>query len=144
MPHSNANGDKGKGRGKPGNLSDAERAAFERRVAELDRKLDKVVSPRERAERSDRGRSRSRGMAYGLRMGSELVAAVLVGGLMGYGLDYLLGTGPWLFMIFFMLGFAAGIMNLLRAYKNMQSDIDAETGGDLGQDMPDDSDDDER
>ena len=81
-------------------------------------------------------------MAYGLRMATELVAAVLVGGLIGYGLDYLLGTSPWLFLLFFMLGFAAGIMNLLRAYRRLQAEIDAETGGYLGEDMPKNDDDD--
>ena len=81
-------------------------------------------------------------MAYGMRMATELVASVLVGGLIGYGLDYFLGTKPWLFLVFFILGFAAGIVNLMRAYKRMQSEIEAETGGYLGEDLPDDAEDD--
>jgi ATP synthase protein I len=80
-------------------------------------------------------------MAYGLRMASELVAAVLVGGIIGYFLDYLLGTAPWLFLVMFLLGFVAGILNVLRAYRRLQSEIDAETGGNLGRRVADDDDD---
>ena len=121
-------------------LSAADRAAFERRIASLDEKLDKVVDPREKTRRDAKSQSRTsgRGMAYGMRMASELVAAVLVGGLIGYGLDHFLGTKPWLFLVFFILGFAAGIVNLMRAYKRMQAEIEKESGGYLGEDLPDD------
>jgi ATP synthase protein I len=79
-------------------------------------------------------------MAYGFRMSSELVGAIVVGGLIGYALDRLLGTTPWLFLLFFVLGFAAGILNILRAYKQMQEEITAQTGGKLGKSVPDDDD----
>lgn len=135
----------GNGHRKTGGLSKQQRAGFERRIAALDKKLDKVSSPRERAQRAQRAgngsRMSGRGMAYGLRMASELVAAVLVGSAIGYGLDYFLGTsGPWFFLLFFMFGFAAGIVNILRAYRRLQAEIDAETGGDMGKDLPDDQD----
>ena len=84
---------------------------------------------------------RSRGMAMGLRMSSELVAAILVGGLVGYGLDKLFGTKPWLFLVFFFLGFAAGIVNVVRAFQSMQADIQRQTGGNIGQSVPDGDDD---
>jgi ATP synthase protein I len=125
-----------------GNLSPEERAAFERRVKELDGKLDRVRDAK--AAESSAGqqtRMSGRGMAYGLRMASELVAAVLVGGIIGYFLDYLLGTAPWLFLVMFLLGFVAGILNVLRAYRRLQSEIDAETGGNLGRRVADDDDD---
>jgi ATP synthase protein I len=54
-------------------------------------------------------------MARGLRMSSELVAGVVVGGAIGYALDYWLGTRPWGLMVFVLLGFAAGVLNLVRA-----------------------------
>jgi ATP synthase protein I len=79
-------------------------------------------------------------MAYGFRMSSELVGAIVVGGLIGYGLDRLLGTLPWLFLLFFVLGFAAGILNILRAYRQMQGEITAQTGGNLGKSVKDDDD----
>ena len=83
---------------------------------------------------------RGRGMAYGMRMAAELVAAVIVGGLIGYGLDYWLGSKPWLFLLFFVLGFAAGVLNVVRAYERMQKEIAARTGGRIGKSVPDDDD----
>jgi ATP synthase protein I len=51
----------------------------------------------------------------GYRLISEFVAGVLVGGLLGYGLDYLFGTLPLFLIIFLLLGFGAGILNMSRA-----------------------------
>jgi len=53
--------------------------------------------------------------ARGLRLSSELVAGVLVGAVIGYMLDRWLGLSPWGFIVFVLLGFAAGILNLMRA-----------------------------
>ena len=125
-----------------GNLSPEERAAFERRVKELDSKLDRVRESEVAAKAAgQQTRMSGRGMAYGFRMASELVAAVLVGGLIGFFLDYLLGTSPWLFIVLFLLGFVAGIVNVLRAYRRLQAEIDAQTGGNLGRRAVDDDDD---
>ena len=40
---------------------------------------------------------------------------MLVGGAIGYALDYYLGIRPWGFIVFMLLGFVAGIVNLMRA-----------------------------
>lgn len=120
-----------------GDLSPEERAAFERRVDQLGDKLKRAEA------QHDTGRQggdtlQGRGMAYGFRMSSELVGAIVVGGLIGYALDQWLGTKPWLFLVFFVLGFAAGILNILRAYQQMQGEITAQTGGKVGKTVPDD------
>jgi ATP synthase protein I len=47
-------------------------------------------------------------------VGLSLVAATAIGLLIGYGLDKWLGTGPWLTMMFVLLGIAAGFLNLFR------------------------------
>jgi ATP synthase protein I len=47
-------------------------------------------------------------------IGIALVAATTIGLLIGYGLDRLFGTAPWLTMIFTVFGIAAGFLNLLR------------------------------
>ena len=83
---------------------------------------------------------RGRGMAYGMRMAAELVGAVIVGGAIGWGLDKWLGSTPWLFLLFFVLGFAAGVLNVVRAYERMQKEIMARTGGRIGHKVPDDED----
>ena len=54
-------------------------------------------------------------LAGGLRLGTELVVATVVGFAIGWGLDRALGTSPWLAIVFLMLGVAAGFRNLLRA-----------------------------
>jgi ATP synthase protein I len=54
------------------------------------------------------------GLNFGLRAGMELVAAEIVAGAMGYGLDHLLHTLPLFLVIFILLGGAAGVMNVWR------------------------------
>jgi len=130
-------------RGSPGQrqMSDDERAAFEGRISELGARLDKVKAQRQaEAEAELDAEMRGRGMAYGMRMAAELVAAVIVGGAIGYGLDRWLGSTPWLFLLFFVLGFAAGVLNVVRAYEKMQKEIMARTGGRIGSKVPDDED----
>jgi len=49
-----------------------------------------------------------------LRFGGEFGAAIIVGALLGYGIDYFLHTGPWGLVIGFGLGFVAGVVNVVR------------------------------
>lgn len=55
------------------------------------------------------------GYAKGYRLASEFVAGTLVGGLFGYGFDYVFGTLPFGLIVFLLLGFGAGILNMARA-----------------------------
>ena len=65
------------------------------------------------------GQSSSKlGLAF--KMSTELVAAVLVGTIIGFILDNWFGTKPWLILIFFFVGVAAGIYNVVKSAKNMQ------------------------
>jgi len=57
------------------------------------------------------------GLAF--RVSVELVSAVAVGFAIGWGLDYLLDTKPWLMVVFIVLGFAAGVMNVYRLASGM-------------------------
>jgi len=59
-------------------------------------------------------RSDAAGLGFGLRAGMELVAAELVAGAIGYGLDHLFHTLPLFLVIFILLGGAAGVMNVWR------------------------------
>jgi ATP synthase protein I len=130
--------ERGPGRGE---MSPEERAAFKARVSDLDGKLGKVRAERQAGRDADQGSGASgRGMAYGMRMAAELVSAIIVGGLIGYALDWWLGTKPWLFLLFFVLGFAGGVLNVLRAYERMQKDYMDRTGGRIGHSVPDDED----
>jgi ATP synthase protein I len=50
----------------------------------------------------------------GLRAGVEVVSALIVGAGIGWVLDWWLGTFPWIFLVFFLIGGAAGILNVYR------------------------------
>ena len=55
------------------------------------------------------------GYARGFRLSSELVGGVLVGAGLGWLIDRLLGISPWGFIAFLLLGFIAGVLNLMRS-----------------------------
>lgn len=80
-----------------------------------------------RARRAGRGGSerlsRGGGLAMALRIGVELVAALIVGVGIGVLLDRWLGTAPWLMVLFFVLGAAAGMMNVFRVVAGYDSAV---------------------
>ncbi|MEM9319341.1 MAG: AtpZ/AtpI family protein [Pseudomonadota bacterium] len=67
------------------------------------------------------------------RMVTELVAGLLIGFGIGYGLDALFETRPWLMVIFTLLGFAAGVKTMIRSAREMESEIGG-SAGDEGND----------
>ena len=105
-----------------GQLSKEERAAFKNRLDQLGKKLDDATETESSGAQS---RSQSGGLGIAMRMGSEFVVAVLIGGAMGWGLDQWLGSTPFMMFLFIMFGFAAGTMNIIRAGKELEK---AKTG----------------
>jgi len=85
-----------------------EREAFAKRLADARAKsgLDKPVR--------EKGALPSNTWGVGLRAGVEVVSALIVGVVIGLALDRWLGTWPWLFLVFFILGAAAGVVNVYR------------------------------
>ena len=61
-------------------------------------------------------------MGSAFKLGTELVAAVAVGTIIGFILDSWFDTKPWLIIIFFFLGAAAGMLNVIRAAKQTQKE----------------------
>jgi ATP synthase protein I len=55
------------------------------------------------------------GYARGFRLSSELVGGVLAGAAFGWLIDRLLGIAPWGFIVFLLLGFVAGVLNVMRS-----------------------------
>lgn len=55
------------------------------------------------------------GYARGFRLSSELVAGVVVGAGLGWLIDRWLGLAPWGLIVFLLLGFAAGVLNVMRS-----------------------------
>jgi ATP synthase protein I len=77
------------------------------RIATANRPPENVTGSRQAADAS--------AFAKGFRMSTELVAGVLVGALIGWLLDRWLGISPWGLIVFLLLGFAAGVLNVMRA-----------------------------
>jgi ATP synthase protein I len=95
------------------NRSDEE-AALSARLQHLgDRLAQQRTSPK--VEAGSSSRSDPSALARGFRLSTELVAGVLVGAFIGWALDRWLGTSPWGMMVFLLLGFAAGVVNVIRA-----------------------------
>ncbi|MAW17652.1 MAG: hypothetical protein CMJ01_03740 [Pelagibacteraceae bacterium] len=61
-------------------------------------------------------------MGSAFKLGTELVASVAVGTIIGFILDSWFDTKPWFIIIFFFLGTAAGILNVIRAANRMQKE----------------------
>lgn len=70
--------------------------------------------------------------AFGIamRLTVELVSGVLVGGAIGWGLDELAGTKPFLFLLFLAIGMAAGMLNVFRSARRMQLGATEQDGKD--------------
>lgn len=79
-----------------------------------------------------------------IRFGSEFIAAILVGAVIGYGLDKLLNTGPWLMLVMLLIGFGSGVLNITRAAAEMGAQDSEKHGiGEAIDDLKDDDLDDE-
>ena len=112
----------------PVSPSDAERWAEQQRLrsrldkltAALDGK-DEAAQEKRQAEPRLPGMSpdTGRALSMGMRVVSELIAGVAVGGLIGWSLDKWLGTGPFLMLAFLLLGMTAGVWNVIRSTRSM-------------------------
>jgi len=87
------------------------------RQGDFDERLDAAL--RRRKGRDDQEAGRSAAMGAGLRIAVELSAAVIVGAGIGIVLDRWLGTSPWLLIAFFIVGCAAGFLNVYRTAQEL-------------------------
>lgn len=88
---------------------------------DLDLSGGKVVP--EPQEVDDSFNQASSGLAYGMRLGIEFLAGTVVGFLMGWGIDSYFDTVPWFILLFTLLGFGAGILNVYRVINNLEEGI---------------------
>jgi len=102
-----------------GSQPDPDEAALSARLGSLNDRLSKTLGDRKlQADQSDGSgnpQARASAMAVGLRLSSELVAGVIVGTILGWVFDRLLSTSPWGLIVFMLLGFVAGVMNVMRS-----------------------------
>lgn len=100
-------------------------------TSDLASRIAKARKGRENGVTPNQGQQSMSTLAMGLRLGTEFAAAILVGTGIGYVIDQVAGTRPWAMLIMFMLGFAAGILNVTRVVAGMgtrSSDNDEGTG----------------
>ena len=89
---------------------------------DLDTRLKIAKSKLENSEiKTDRKKGVFLGNAF--KLGTELVAAVAVGSIIGFILDNWFGTKPILIIVFFFFGAAAGIVNVIKTARKMQKDV---------------------
>lgn len=110
----------GAGEGEDGSRDKSpDEAVLSARLGSLDQRLSVIRDNRkletdQSGSEQDSAQAKASAMALGLRLSSELVAGVLVGAALGWGFDRLLSTSPWGLIVFLLLGFIAGVMNVMR------------------------------
>ncbi|MBY0422799.1 MAG: AtpZ/AtpI family protein [Parvularculaceae bacterium] len=99
---------------------------------EFSKRLDAARGARKDAGTTRADGGRPSGQAF--RLSSELLAALIVGLVLGWGLDRLLGIAPWGILAGVFLGFAAGVLNVARVMKAQQAELPAtEEAGETGE-----------
>ena len=87
-------------------------------LARRSRELEAALAAKRPARTEAEGASRTSGMAgfgQALRLSSEFIAGVAVGAGIGWLIDRMAGTSPWGLIVFLLLGFLAGVLNVLRS-----------------------------
>lgn len=80
--------------------------------------LESRLSERQKAEKEKETASSGKsgaGWGQAVKLSSEFIAAVIVGAALGWALDQWAGSSPWGLIVFLLLGFAAGVLNVMRA-----------------------------
>jgi ATP synthase protein I len=103
-----------------GQISPEEREAFRQRSVAIGKRLGEAKTRREPVDRSAENRARGEAFAKAFRFVAELLIGVGIGGFIGWALDRQLGTGPWLLVVFVILGFAAGLATVIRSAQEEQ------------------------
>jgi ATP synthase protein I len=112
-------------------------------LEQLDEKLRAAEAKRRKTKAGSK--DQSQGLAFAMRIGVEIVSALAVGVAIGYFLDRWLGTKPWFLLLFFVLGAAAGFMNVFRVvgglggqvgYRRVEKPEEETSGRDDGRNAP--------
>lgn len=96
-------------------------------LEELDARLKRAQARRDdragHGGKTDRRTEPGQGFGLALRIGTELIAGLAVGAGIGWLLDSWLGTKPWLMIVFFLLGSAAGMLNVYRTVSGIGNGV---------------------
>ena len=92
-----------------------EEADLSARLQRLGQRLDRQKGTSRQVEPGSSSKSDPSALARGFRLSTELVGGVAVGAFIGWALDRWLGISPWGMIVFLLLGFTAGVLNVMRA-----------------------------
>lgn len=104
---------------------------FSDRFGRLGRELAerRAETAREARDESGSGTRGMAGFARAMKLSSEFIAGILVGGGLGWLCDYWLGTSPFGLIVFLLMGFAAGVLNMLRSARLVKDPFAGFPGG---------------
>ena len=93
-----------------------------KKIKEIATRLEIAQENIKNTQKNDQG-SNAASLGKALKISTELVAAVVVGSIIGFLLDGWFDTKPLLTICFFFMGVAAGILNVFKSAKKMQKKI---------------------
>lgn len=104
--------------GKPGPGHQSEGGIHDTELERRRRQLEASLATRTPDGLKGEAKAKSGSLAgYGqaLKLSSEFIAGIVVGVGIGWMIDRLAGTSPWGLIVFLLLGFCAGVLNVLRS-----------------------------
>jgi ATP synthase protein I len=110
-------------------MADDREESLEKRRRQLEAEL--ATKRREAGEdeaNEARAEESRKGYAQAMKLSSEFISAVLVGALLGYLFDRFVGTAPWGLIVLLLLGFCAGVLNVLRAAGRVSHPLERNDG----------------
>ena len=87
----------------------------------LDTLEERIAAARVRHAPPPEPQARGAALGQALRLSTELIAGVAVGGFIAWALDRFFGSAPFLMVVFLLLGATAGILNVVKTAKAMQA-----------------------
>ncbi len=111
-------------------MTDNRKEGLEDRLKRLGSELSekRKEDPKYAADEARAAQNR-KGYQVAIKLSSEFVAAIIVGALLGYLLDHFAGTAPWGMIVLLLLGFCAGVLNVLRSAGMVAAPHPADTLG---------------
>ena len=85
----------------------------------ISKKINEFQEKYKHRSSDDNDNAKSSAFGLAMRITTDLMSGVIIGGIMGWSFDKLFGTSPWLLIVFFILGVFAGISNVIRTANRM-------------------------
>ncbi len=85
----------------------------------ISKKINEFQKKYKHRSSDDNDNAKSSAFGLAMRITTDLMSGVIIEGFMGWSLDKLFGTSPWLLIVFFVLGVFAGISNVIRTANRM-------------------------